>query len=134
MATAMNLVFSSWMISGSAKVDSRSRIPLFQVQPSGWPSIAQMKMGLCWLTEARWASSREIFHGMVRHGASAGACSCRCSCWNCCWERVSSSWQGSGIELRGIELRGIELRGIEAMDAMRQRIVIFIYRTLSVTE
>jgi hypothetical protein len=52
---------------------------------------------------------------------------------------VSSSWQGSGIELRGIELRGIELRGIElrgieAMDAMRQRIVIFIYRTLSVTE
>ncbi len=53
MATGMNLFFSRAMISGSAKVNSRSITPLFQVQPSGWPSIAQMKIGLFCLTAAR---------------------------------------------------------------------------------
>ncbi len=54
------------MISLSAKVDARSRTPLFHVQPRGWPSIAQMKMGFFSLAAVRCASSRETFHGIVR--------------------------------------------------------------------
>lgn len=57
------------MTSGSLKLDARSSTPLFQVQPSGWPSIAQMKMGFRSRAAMACASSNEISHGMVFHEA-----------------------------------------------------------------
>ncbi len=79
------------MISLSAKVDARSRTPLFHVQPRGWPSIAQMKMGFFSLAAVRCASSRETFHGIVRQGSVGDGRNWRCNFRNVLAESSSAS-------------------------------------------
>lgn len=64
--------------SGSLKVDARSSTPLFHVHPKGCPSIAQMKIGLFPAAATAWASSRDVFHGIVRQASSPDGCNCRC--------------------------------------------------------
>ncbi len=82
IATVTKSFFSREMMSGFAKVDARSTTPLFQVQPSGWPSIAQINNGFFVLAASRCASRSEIFHGMLRHGSSREGCNCLCNLRN----------------------------------------------------
>ena len=60
------------MISGSAKVDARSRTPLFHVQPNGCPSMAQTKSGLPSFTASCCAGTSETCHGMVVQASFEG--------------------------------------------------------------
>ena len=79
MATGTKSFFSSSTISGLANVDARSSTPLFHVQPSGWPSIAQIKIGLCCSAAMRCASSTDNFQGIVNHGSPGDGRNCWCS-------------------------------------------------------
>src|SRR6185436_10077668 len=49
-------------------------MPLFQVHPSVWPSISQMKMGFFSLTEAARASCRSVRQATVSHLSRLHSC------------------------------------------------------------
>ena len=59
------------MISASEKASARPVTPLFQVQPSGWPSISQSRIGLPCLAANCRACQRSVIHGI---SADTGAC------------------------------------------------------------
>src|SRR5262245_21749277 len=67
------------MTSGSLKVDARSIMTLFQPQPSGLPSMDQMKSAFFSFAARFWASSSETFQGMSRHSSTGGGFSDSCS-------------------------------------------------------
>lgn len=75
----MNFVCSNLMTAESLKVDARSSTPLFQTQPSGCPSMAQIKMGFRSFAAVACASSSEVFHGIDRQASSVGGRSSLCS-------------------------------------------------------
>lgn len=77
----MNSDRSFSMISGWLKFDTRSMTPLFQVQPKGCPSIAQMKMGFCCSAAICCAFNKLVSHGIVFQ-ASCSEFSESCSRWN----------------------------------------------------
>ena len=72
----MNWDLRDAIISPSEKVDARSSTPLFQVQPSGCPSMAQINKGFFSSAAIPCACSSDTCHGIVRQGALAGVLHC----------------------------------------------------------
>ena len=66
------------MTSGSLNACPRAATPLFQVQPSGLPFIAQRKIGLPVSAATRRACQRSTSHGIACHCNSSG-CGATCA-------------------------------------------------------
>ena len=66
-ATGMKSFLAMRMISASEKASSRPVTPLFQVQPSGWPSISQSRIGLPSAAALARASQRPVIQGICAH-------------------------------------------------------------------
>src|SRR5438093_499131 len=61
------------MMSAFEKASARPATPLFQVQPSGWPSISQRRIGLPCFAAACRACHRSVIQGMPAHWSSLGS-------------------------------------------------------------
>src|SRR5438128_3373595 len=61
------------MISGSEKASARPATPLFQVQPSGWPSISQSRIGFPSAAARLRASQRLVIQVICVHLSSTGS-------------------------------------------------------------
>jgi hypothetical protein len=64
-------------MSGFERTVTRSRMPLRQTHPSGWPARHWRKTRFAARAPSRHASRIEVLQGMVRHGSSAGGRSAR---------------------------------------------------------
>src|SRR5688572_8008554 len=66
----MKEVLTSLIISAEEKASARPATPLFQVQPSGWPSISHNRMGLPALAASWRASQRSMRQAIVAQRSS----------------------------------------------------------------